>query len=96
MPLGGQPSCRVRLPGLDVVCHAVARGGGAVLPRHGIEEWLADGRVAAVELDEPWARRSLVVCHRDGAELSATALALRDHLIACTESTVDSPPRRAG
>lgn len=82
MPLGGRPSYRVRLPGLDAVCHAVAHGGGvAVLPRHGIEPWLADGRVVAVELDEPWARRSLVVCHRDEAELSATALALRDHLV---------------
>ena len=89
MPLGGQPAYRVRLPGLDAVCHAVAHGGGvAVLPRHGIEAWLADGRVAAVGLDEPWARRSLVVCHRDENELSATALALRDHLIASTDPAV--------
>ncbi|TCK25915.1 LysR substrate-binding domain-containing protein [Pseudonocardia endophytica] len=83
MPLGGRPVYRVRLPGLDAVCHAVAHGGGvAVLPRHGISAWLDDGRLAAVDLDEPWAHRSLVVCHRDESELSATALALRDHLVA--------------
>jgi DNA-binding transcriptional LysR family regulator len=82
VPLGGRPVYRVRLPGLDAVCHAVAHGGGvAVLPRHGIRAWLDDGLLAAVDLDEPWARRSLVVCHRDESELSATALALRDHLI---------------
>lgn len=45
-----------------------------------------DPLVAVVAPDDPLA----------GVELSATALALRDHLIACTESTVDSPPRRAG
>ncbi len=84
-PLGVRPTYRVRLPGLDAVCHAVAGGGGvAVLPRHGIGAWLADGRVAAVDLDDDWAQRSLVVCHREWAELSATAQALREHLIAST------------
>lgn len=82
LPLGSRPTYRVRLHSVDAVCHAVAAGiGVAILPRHGIEDWIADGRLAAVALDEPWARRNLAVCFVGEAELSATARALRDHLV---------------
>lgn len=71
-------------------------GGVAVLSRRGVEPWPADGRVAAVEPDEVWARRNLVVCHRDTAELAATARALRDHLVDSVEATDGGRARRRG
>lgn len=82
LPLGSRPTYRVRLHSVDAVCHTVAAGiGVAILPRHGIGAWLADGRLAAVALDEPWARRNIAVCFVGEDELSATGRALRDHLV---------------
>ncbi|MBF6065823.1 LysR family transcriptional regulator [Nocardia terpenica] len=80
-PLGTRPTYRVRLPGIDIACRAVAAGIGiAVLPRHSIQSWLAAGTLAAVPLTDPWADRRLVVCYTDDRDLSETARALRDHL----------------
>lgn len=82
-PLGGRPTYRVRLPSLDAVCHAVAAGTGiAIVPRHSVTDWITSGRLSAIDLDERWAHRHLVVCFTTDHELSATARALRDHLIA--------------
>jgi DNA-binding transcriptional LysR family regulator len=83
LPLGHRPTYRVRLPGIDAVCQAVAAGiGVAILPRHTIQPWLAGGTIAAIDLDDPWAHRNLTLCHTAEAELSPTARALRDHLTA--------------
>lgn len=83
LPLGSRPTYRVRLPSFDAVCGAVAAGVGvAVLPRVVVDNWVDGGGVAAIALDEPWADRNLVVCCTTEEELSHTARALRDHLVA--------------
>ena len=47
-PLGSQPAYRLRLPGVDAVCHAVAAGIGiAILPLRTVTAWISDGSVAA-------------------------------------------------
>ncbi len=81
LPLGSQPAYRVRLPGVDAVCHTVAAGIGiAILPLHTITSWISDGSIAATALEDPWAERNLTVCFTSDAELSSTARALLDHL----------------
>jgi DNA-binding transcriptional LysR family regulator len=83
LPLGAQPRYRVRLPGIDAACHGVAGGIGiAVLPRYSVRRWLSSGALAAVTLAEPWAARRLVACFTSDRDLSDTARALRDHLLA--------------
>jgi len=92
LPLGSQPTYRVRLPGIDAVCHTVAAGIGiAILPRHTVNTWITGGSLTAIPLDEPWAnRRNLAVCFTSESELSSTARALRDHLTT-SESWAELP-----
>jgi DNA-binding transcriptional LysR family regulator len=86
-PLGAQPTYRVRLPTIEMACHAVTEGIGiAVLPLHGVRRWIDSGDLVATVLAEPWADRRLVVCALGDADLSDTARALRDHLIARIQS----------
>lgn len=95
LPLGTQPRYRVRLPSIDAACHAVAGGIGiAVLPRHSVRRWLSSGALAATTLAEPWASRRLVACFTSDRDLSDTARALRDHLLARAgdEHDHDEPP----
>jgi DNA-binding transcriptional LysR family regulator len=83
MPLGTQPRYRVRLPSIDAACRAVTGGIGiAILPACSIRHWLTGGVVAATALAEPWADRRLVACFTSDSDLSGTARALRDHLLA--------------
>lgn len=83
LPLGSRFAYRVRLHSVDAVCQAVAAGIGiTILPRHVVQEWIDDGSLVAVRLDESWAERTLVVCFVAERELSPTARALRDHLVA--------------
>ncbi|HLH57943.1 MAG TPA: LysR family transcriptional regulator [Streptosporangiaceae bacterium] len=83
LPLGAQPRYRVRLPSIDAACHAVAEGIGiAILPRYSVRRWLACGTLAATALAEPWAPRRLVACFTGERDLSDTARALRDHVLA--------------
>ncbi|WP_446665319.1 LysR family transcriptional regulator [Flexivirga sp. B27] len=83
LPLGSRFAYRVRLHSIDAVCRAVAAGIGiTVLPRHAVKDWLDDGSLVATALDEPWAERTLLVCFVAEAELSPTARALCDHLVA--------------
>lgn len=82
-PLGTQPRYRVRLPSIDAACHAVAGGIGiAILPWYSVRRWLTSGTLAAVPLAEPWADRRLLACFTSDRDLSDTARALRDHLLA--------------
>ncbi|MBF8189381.1 LysR family transcriptional regulator [Nonomuraea sp. K274] len=81
LPLGTQPTYRVRLPSIEAACHAVAEGVGiAVLPLHSVRRWIGD--LVATALTDPWADRRLVVCATGDGDLSDTARALRDHLAA--------------
>lgn len=83
LPLGSRPTYRVRLHSIDAVCHAVAAGIGiAILPWHAVDTWITSGSVVAIALEDPWASRNLTVCFTTEIELSSTARALRDHLIA--------------
>jgi DNA-binding transcriptional LysR family regulator len=82
-PLGAEPRYRVRLPSIDAACHAVAAGIGiAILPWHSVRHRLTSGALAAVPLAEPWAARQLVACFTSDRDLSDTARALLDHLLA--------------
>ena len=72
-----------------MACHAVAAGIGiAILPRHTADTWIAGGHVIAIALDDPWASRNLALCFTAETDLSSTARALRDHLIAGNSSSV--------
>ncbi|MEO3794318.1 LysR family transcriptional regulator [Nonomuraea sp. B10E15] len=83
LPLGARPVYRIGLPSAELVCDAVAEGIGiAILPRHSVRDRLAGGALAATELAEPWAARRLVACFTSERELSDTARALLDHLLA--------------
>jgi DNA-binding transcriptional LysR family regulator len=95
LPLGSQPRYRVRLPSTDMACHAVTEGIGiAILPRYSVRRWLTSGTLAATALAEPWAARRLVACFTSDRDLSDTARALRDHLLAHAGNVNDNggPP----
>lgn len=83
LPLGSRPTYRIRLPSIDAVCHAVTVGIGiAILPQHSVQEWITNGSIVAIDLDDPWATRNLILCHTTESELPQTARVLRDHLAA--------------
>jgi DNA-binding transcriptional LysR family regulator len=66
---------RVRFPTVDAVCAAVAAGVGvSILPERAVKAQPHD--VSVVRLDEPWAKRGLVLCSRGFEDLSAPALQL--------------------
>jgi DNA-binding transcriptional LysR family regulator len=95
LPLGTQPRYRVRLPSIDAACHAVAGGIGiAILPWYSVRRWLTNGVLVATALAEPWAARRLVACFTSDRDLSDTALALRDHLLA--HAGVEDEPLSGG
>ncbi|KUJ38341.1 hypothetical protein ADL25_24235 [Streptomyces sp. NRRL F-5122] len=94
-PLGIQPRYRVWLPSIDAACHAVAGGIGiAILPWYSVRRRLTSGILAAIPLAEPWADRRLVACFTSDRDLSDTARALRDHLLAHADDKddMDEPP----
>ncbi|MEU6325291.1 LysR family transcriptional regulator [Streptomyces sp. NPDC047009] len=94
-PLGTQPRYRVRLPSIDAACHAVAGGIGiAILPWYSVRRRVTSGTLAAIPLAEPWADRRLVACFTSDRDLSDTARALRDHLLAQADDKddIDEPP----
>lgn len=94
-PLITRPTYRLRLPTVDAVCHAVAAGAGtAILPRHSVAAYCAAGSVAATALNDWWADRRLVVCHCAEDDLSTTARALRDHLVAHGVGGADGAARQ--
>ncbi|OWQ83068.1 hypothetical protein CDN99_27390 [Roseateles aquatilis] len=60
---GRVPHHRVRVSGFEAVARLVEAGAGvAVMPRGAASRWLTPGlRIA--RLQEPWARRTLLICH---------------------------------
>ncbi len=65
----------------ETALHAVHAGLAIALVPHGIAERFArHGSVAVIRLDEPWAYRKFVVCHKPRRWLSTAALALLDFL----------------
>lgn len=80
-PIDRIPPFRAKLPTVEAVCEAVANGiGHAILPRHAVSPWLTSGRLVAIDLDERWAQRHLVLCFTTADELSAAAKAFRASL----------------
>ena len=72
---------RIQVGGYDAMSLMVAAGMGVgVLPRLSARLYLSALNVRAVTLDEPWARRQLVVCVRALDALSPAARSLVDHL----------------
>jgi DNA-binding transcriptional LysR family regulator len=80
-PIDDRPVFRARLANIEAVCEAVGHGVGvAILPRHTVSGPIAGNSVIAIEIDERWARRDLLLCHAEG-ELSAAATELRAALM---------------
>jgi DNA-binding transcriptional LysR family regulator len=80
---GGRMRTRVRVRGLDAACRMVALGAGiAVVPEAAARRWDAQGALALVQLEDPWAERHLVVVVRRFDALSSHARRLAYHLAA--------------
>lgn len=72
---------RVHVPGFDAVCRMVQAGMGVGLIPDRAFEVLSQGMgLAAIELNDDWADRELVLVARDPAGLSATSQLMLDHL----------------
>jgi DNA-binding transcriptional LysR family regulator len=79
--IGKSIRLRVHVPGFDAVCRMVQAGMGVGLIPDRAFEVLSQGmQLSAVELDDSWADRELVLVARDPAGLSATCQLMLDHL----------------
>jgi DNA-binding transcriptional LysR family regulator len=84
---------RIQVGGYDAMSLMVAAGMGiGILPRLSARLYLASLGIRAVALDEPWARRRLMVCVRSIDALSPAARTLVEHL--CDAGVVTTPARR--
>lgn len=89
----GRPlSLKIHVPSFDAVCRMVQAGMGiGVLPRIAYENMGSFLGLAAVELDETWAQRTLVVVVRDPEALSPVSRLLFDYLITVESMTPSLP-----
>jgi DNA-binding transcriptional LysR family regulator len=72
---------RMQVTGYDALCLMVANGMGfGVMPRGSAGLYLRALALVAVKLEEPWARRELVLCVRQGSELLPATRLLVEHL----------------
>ncbi|VVN79374.1 HTH-type transcriptional regulator CysL [Pseudomonas fluorescens] len=79
--LGMNLKLRIRISSFDCMCRMVSTGLGlAVLPRSVINQYLRSHKLKAVTLDEPWARRSLLLVCKKYDSASPTLKTLIDHL----------------
>lgn len=82
---------RIQVTGLDAMCRMIDNGlGVGLLPARAFALMQGLGRLATVALDEPWARRTLVLVARDFAALPASARLLAEHLA----PQAGAPPER--
>jgi DNA-binding transcriptional LysR family regulator len=73
---------RIRVTSFDAVCAMVAAGLGiSVVPRAAAAAHVQQLKLAAVPLDDAWAKRQLFLCARAGESLPAAAQLLFDHLL---------------
>lgn len=71
---GGRMRTRVRVRGLDTACRMVALGAGiAVMPEAAARRWNTQGQLVLIGLDDPWAKRQLMVVVRRLDALSSHA-----------------------
>ncbi|MDR6216050.1 LysR family transcriptional regulator [Paracidovorax wautersii] len=76
---------RIQVTGYDALCLMVAAGlGVGVMPRGSARLYGSALAVRTITLDEPWARRQLMLCRRSHESLSPAARLLADHLRATT------------
>lgn len=81
--LGRPLRLRIQVSSYDALCLMVAAGLGlGVMPRKSAELFLPSLALQCIALDEPWARRRLVVCVREMQALSPAARLLVQHLAA--------------
>ena len=72
---------RIQVTGLDAMCRMIDNGlGVGLLPDRAFALMQGVGHLAAVRLDEPWARRELRLVARDFDALPVTARLLVEHL----------------
>lgn len=78
---GSRLHIRIRADGFDGVMRMVARGAGlTIVPLTAVERSAQAHAVKSVALQEPWARRKLLLCARDFAALPGYAKALLEVL----------------
>lgn len=79
--LGMSLKLRIRISSFDCMCRMVSTGLGlAVLPRSVINQYLRSHKLKAVTLEEPWARRLLLLAFKKYETASPTLKTLIDHL----------------
>jgi DNA-binding transcriptional LysR family regulator len=79
--LGMSLKLRIRISSFDCMCRMVSTGLGlAVLPRSVINQYLRSHKLKAVTLEEPWARRLLLLAFKKYDTASPTLKTLIDHL----------------
>ncbi len=80
---------RIQVTGLDAMCRMIDNGlGVGLLPDRAFALMRGVGRLAAVPLQAPWARRELRLVARDFDTLPVTARLLVEHL---TNPTISTP-----
>jgi DNA-binding transcriptional LysR family regulator len=79
--IGKSIRLRVHVPGFDAVCRMVQAGMGiGLIPDRAFAVISHGMQLSAIELDDSWADRELVLVARDPATLSATSQLMLDHL----------------
>jgi DNA-binding transcriptional LysR family regulator len=79
--LGQSLRVRARVSSHHGFCLMVNAGLGiGILPKHSVQPYLKTLPIRAIPLNEPWAKRKLVLSVRAYAELSVAARLLVDHL----------------
>jgi len=79
--LGRQLQLRIRIGGFDAMFRLVgARMGVGVAPMEIVQPRIQENGLVAIELDEPWTRRPLVLGVRDRASLPPASRLLLDYL----------------
>ncbi|MBV4520475.1 LysR family transcriptional regulator [Pseudomonas sp. SWRI74] len=79
--LGMTIKLRIRISSFDCMCRMVSSGLGlAVLPRSVVNQYTRSHKLKAVTLDEPWAKRSLLLAFKKYDAATPTLKTLIDHL----------------
>ncbi len=79
--IGREMRVRVRVSSFECMCRLVgAKVGVAILPKAAIHQYLRPLKLQMTLLDEPWARRSLVIGVRSADLLSPTVRAVVEYL----------------
>jgi len=92
---GARMQVRIRAEGFDGVMRMVGRGAGlAIVPLAALDR-AAPGTCKSVPLNEPWARRTLMLCAKDFTTLPGYAQALLHALTnPCVSEPLDVDPRQ--